>query len=628
MRAVRLRLTSFMLLGLCAALPGAQAAPKAEARDLYLGEAWFEARQGDWFEAISRLDTELGQYRRLDEPGLDPLHLQAGHAEFSVGDFELSYRMHQRAGRAIRAVLEGSVAAGIRNEAAYRLARIHFEKGEAVAALDALQRIEGRLPEHLRDEEQLLRAQVYIATGRLPEAVEILEELKGAPGFEGFAGYNLGVTLIQQGREAQGLEQLDRTGALKSDDEATLAIRDKANLVLGYRLLQGNKAGDAKQYLDRVRLSGPFSDKALLGSGWSDVAQGRFDRALVPWSLLVRRNATDKAVQESLLGVPYAYARLDMHGRAALLYGAALESFDSELLRLDASVASIGSGAFLKALTREEIKQDRNWVIKLRELPQAPETWYLAELMASNDFQSSLQNYLDLEDLRRRLVVWERDLDAFEDLTALRRRYYEPLLPAMDARFRALDAQLRLRLGQRESLDKRLHQLLVAPRPELLMTAEERVLGTRLGKLAARCKGRAGAECERVRRLQGVLRWDIHTNYDQRLTDAWQHLRALDADVAQMQKRHDSFVRARQAATQGYAGYDGRIRQNRERLKAAQERVALLMTQQGHLLERMAVQELEQRRRRLEEYQVQARFAMAESYDRAIKAQQGGEGRK
>ena len=40
------------------------------------------------------------------------------------------------------------------------------------------------------------------------------------------------------------------------------------------------------------------------------------------------------------------------------------------------------------------------------------------------------------------------------------------------------------------------------------------------------------------------------------------------------------------------------------------------------MLEMMAVNELEQRRNRLDEYQIQARFAMAESYDRAVKTQQ------
>ena len=105
-------------------------------------------------------------------------------------------------------------------------------------------------------------------------------------------------------------------------------------------------------------------------------------------------------MQESLLGVPYAYAQLGLHGKAALLYGNALEVFGQELNKLDASIDSIHKGNFLKALVREELKQDPNWVIRLRELPETPETFYLKDLMASNDFQASLQNYFDLDDLR------------------------------------------------------------------------------------------------------------------------------------------------------------------------------------------------------------------------------------
>jgi hypothetical protein len=45
------------------------------------------------------------------------------------------------------------------------------------------------------------------------------------------------------------------------------------------------------------------------------------------------------------------------------------------------------------------------------------------------------------------------------------------------------------------------------------------------------------------------------------------------------------------------------------------------MAKQGRLLETMAINELDLRRKRLEEYQIKARFALAESYDRATKAQ-------
>ena len=50
------------------------------------------------------------------------------------------------------------------------------------------------------------------------------------------------------------------------------------------------------------------------------------------------------------------------------------------------------------------------------------------------------------------------------------------------------------------------------------------------------------------------------------------------------------------------------------------------MARQGHMLEVMAVNELTRRRERLEEFQVKARFALADSYDRASRAQDRPEG--
>jgi hypothetical protein len=79
-------------------------------------------------------------------------------------------------------------------------------------------------------------------------------------------------------------------------------------------------------------------------------------------------------------------------------------------------------------------------------------------------------------------------------------------------------------------------------------------------------------------------------------------------------------VRTRQAATQSYEGYDGVIRRQRFRIREALEKVQVLMARQGHMLETMAVNELTKRRERLAEYQIKARFAMAESYDRAARA--------
>ena len=134
-------------------------------RDLYFGEALYYADQGQFFDALQRLDAELAQHRRLDEPALDSLQYHIKQANFSVGDFELDYRMHSRAGRAIKAVLEADVDEEVRNEAAFRLARIHFQKDQAQDALEALERIHGKVPEGIKGDLEFLRANVLLALG-------------------------------------------------------------------------------------------------------------------------------------------------------------------------------------------------------------------------------------------------------------------------------------------------------------------------------------------------------------------------------------------------------------------------------------------------------------------------------
>src|SRR5437879_4424742 len=237
------RLIGFGLALVLAALPVAG----ADLRDLFFGEALYRAFQGQFFDAIQRLDTEIAQYRSLDQPELDTLHYHINDAEFSVGDFELNYRMHQRAGRAIKAVLEGAVDEVVRNEAAFRLARIHFQKGQLDEAQNALGRIHGAVPAEIRDDVEVLRANIDMATGWPGDAVKVLQQVHSNESLSGFVAYNLGIALFQDGRTKEAIEQLDKAGRLPAADGAGLAIRDKSNLVLGSMLFESGDFERAKQ---------------------------------------------------------------------------------------------------------------------------------------------------------------------------------------------------------------------------------------------------------------------------------------------------------------------------------------------------------------------------------------------
>src|SRR5258707_1975564 len=629
MRVIRRLIALGLALGLTVQATGGdlKVPPTAngELKDLYFGEALYHAYQGQYFEAIQRLDTELAMYRGLDQPDLDTLHYHFNNAEFSVGDFELNYRMHHRAGRAIKAVLEGAVDEAVRNEAAFRLARIHLQKGQLDDALHALERIQGTVPAQIRDEVEFLRANIYMATGRPSEAVKVLAQLRSNESLAGLVSYNLGIALLQDSRPQEPIEQLCKAGQLAAGDPASLAIRDKSNLVLGAILFESGSFEPAKQSLDRVRIDGLFSNQALLRAGWAEASTQKYDRALVPWNILVEREPTDAAVQEVMLAVPHAYATLNLHGRAAIMYGRALELFSNQIERMDASIRSIREGLFLNAVIREESREDETWIIRLRSLPDAPETYYLMELMASHDFQTALQNYLDLEDLRSRLIAWKTSLDAFDDIVRLRGQNYQPLLPEVDAQFQELDSQMRLRLDHRKHLAERLQAILTSPRPDYLATAEEQIAGERIARIEKQLGNSNDPESlalrQRADHVHGTLTWRQETEYNERLTAAYVHLSELNAPVNTLTREYDAFVRTRQAATHSYVGYDIQIARLRERVADASQRVDVLIARQGNMIETVAINQLEARRERLAAQQTEARFGVADSYDRAARAQ-------
>ena len=71
----------------------------------------------------------------------------------------------------------------------------------------------------------------------------------------------------------------------------------------------------------------------------------------MPWGILAQRERTDAAVQEAELALPFAYGKLDVHGRAAVSYASALDSFGAEIEKLDAEdIEKFGPEKVLKGL--------------------------------------------------------------------------------------------------------------------------------------------------------------------------------------------------------------------------------------------------------------------------------------
>jgi tetratricopeptide (TPR) repeat protein len=222
----------------------------------------------------------------------------------------------------------------------------------------------------------------------------------------------------------------------------------------------GIAARRAKPSLQRVRLEGPFSNKALLGVGWSDAEASNYEGALAPWLELRDRSLLDSAVQESLLAVPYAFAQLGADAQAAEHYNDAIAAFNGEIARLTSSIEAIEKGELITELLGQHADSTNDatgWYWRLEKVPDTVESRYLYELMASNRFQEGLKNYRDLLYLNRNLDHWVESLGAFDDILDTRERAYQQRLPAIDGSLSSVD--LDAMLAHRVELESRLQAI-------------------------------------------------------------------------------------------------------------------------------------------------------------------------
>jgi hypothetical protein len=619
-RAIGAARRSVAAAALAAAAAMGTPAPAAEwplpavVEDAHYGEVLFYFYQEQYFPAIVRLLAAQERSR---------LEHHADEAELLLGGLYLSYGQHLEAADIFKRLLVGDVAPGVRDRTWFFLAKIRYQRAYPEAAERALANIEGELPAPLEAERQMLAAQLLIDSGRFDDAIARLQGWEGAPGWTSYARFNLGVALARSGRLADSTTVLDEAGKLTAGGEELDALKDKANLALGYTLLQGGQPLQAKVPLQRVRLSGPFSNKALLGAGWADAELGAWDRALVPWLELADRNLLDPAVQESLLAVPYAMAHLEASSQAADRYLRAINAFFDEAARIDRTIERIETGKLLEDFLAEDPRHASGWYWKMGELPDDVESRYLYHLLATHEFQEGLKNYRDLRFLANNLTDWQQRIGVFRNMLETRQYAYDQRLPRIEAALE--EADLDRLVDHKLALDARLNGIEASGDSLALATGDEfRLWGEialleRSPALSADIPEAAAAR-DKVRLLKGVLQWQLDEAFKARLWAARRDLRLAGEALVETHRARRSVDQAMREQPEVFAAFDRRVAMLAPRIEAILARVDAAERRQRAFLQAIAVEELEAQKQRLETYTVQARFALAAIYDRASAA--------
>jgi len=592
------------------------------------GDALFHVYQGHNFEALTRLMASQ-QFGRLGPHG--------DEAEATRGGLLLAYGLHQPAEAIFTALAERGSTPALRDRAWFALAQIRWQRGLPGPADAALARVQAALPDGQEEERTLLAAQLRLALGDPAGAAARLQSLTGSARPDDatpYARYNLGVALLQGPPGADpdtGRRWLDDLGQQKVETvnpEERRALRDKANLALGFAALQDGRADDARRVLARVRLQGPYANQALLGFGWAAAALKQPQDALVPWQELLARDASDPAVLEARLAVPWALAELKADADAVHGYQQAVSAYEAETRALDRSIAALNTGALVDTLLARNPGADLGWLWRVQDLPETlPHPAHLAPLLATHAFQEAMKDQRDLRFLQANLMRWVKDLETFDTMLTTRRERYAAHLPTAQAQTHR-SAQARLRAEQQalsaaltDASDAALrgdgHAL-----ADTTQQAQQERLARMTATLAALPDDETKArQSERLRRVAGALEWQLTRQAPERLWAARKTLTAIEAQLAAVAARDNALTLAQTDEPARFDSFGARITKLRTRVTGLLPQVAALQQAQQQAVQAMAVAALQAQQARLADYATQARFALAQLQDRATLAQ-------
>ena len=643
-----------------------------QVRDLHYGEVLFHNFKNDYFHAMIAL--LVAQERgRLENHGED--------ARLLLGGLKLSYGMHLEAEQIFRELLAESESQVIRNRAWFFLGKLLYRKDYYQQADIALANVESPTNTALGAELRSLRANIAMRKSRPEEALEFLQDWRDMPRvWRPFGQYNQGIAHLQNGDTEAGIDALGEIANLPPVDDGVYTLRDKANLAIGYHLLGEEKYDEAKAQLNTVRLSGPYSNQALLGSGWVSTEAGDFQSALAPWTELSGRDSTDPSVQEALIAMPYAYGELGAFDQAALGYERAIRIYENERETLEQAIASVAGGEFVSQLLANAERRQRGFQLSSLSADD-PALRYFPDLIASHGFQEAFKTLREVRELNANLTQWVGSVNAFDDMLITRVERYQRQLPITDDYVEQLDlvtAREKYRLWQSQisnaidegdllffavtddqrrwaklkSIENRLNDL--SGRPNQLYDIERsygftgflgdrefdiyqsgdplseperryrQTIGNKRRRLGSVLREQGVEDIQRKSDvLRGYLQWQLQYKYFARKREVQKSHAELGREIARSEVRLASLRKTQQEVPSTFAGLDNRIAESKRRVNVLQSDVQRIQARIYRYVESLTVARLRRLQERVENYTLQAKYSLAQVYDRAASAESG-----
>ncbi len=604
--------------------------------------------QQNFYQALTHievLESKCAQaFKTVTNPGVDPLLLKGG--------ISLAYGLEEQAAEIFDNVLSQAADDKTQTQAWLLLGKAMFQKREDESAAKALSNITlDAANEHLdpldKDEWIYMQSQLYAAQNadtkadpnaspnQATDSSYWLEELSGNSIYRQYVIYNKGLAQLQNGQIDSAIATLNTVGdentgffpdffsgwfgPLRTEhDEELKALKDRANLTLGYAHLKNQQTLESLNAFKRVRLDSLDTNSAMLGYGWAAAQREEYQIAVSVWKQLQDMPYSNEFVMESFLASAYAYEQAFAPTQAIENLNKGLARYAREVRFLTQSLNQVDDNFFL------ELGKTDNWSEAIPE--------HLEEIMLSNDFRSQLGWLSETIQINQDFQQWQDRLDVFDAM--LDERQQENRLRTEKLKNDNTLNKLSELVARRDRIQQQInqakddHQILASEEEIAWLTRLDRAVNRHEAIVQKRAElsqqALSESYAERLKRINGILIWKAAESHAGRQWQATKALAELDKIVLKTSAQQ-SLLQSALNRPPEYQEQRNRIANLREQL---QTKVALNKQSQRALLgslQSLFSRKLNAQLAQLQSYQIQAQLAIVRLNDKAYRKAQAEE---
>ncbi|AGH42756.1 tetratricopeptide repeat protein [Paraglaciecola psychrophila] len=583
--------------------------------------------------------------------------------ELLKGGISLAYGLDNQAANIFLRLLKNNIKPDVTAYSWLLLGKTYYQKRQFSDAAHAFQQIKPHTADELfepstRDNWLYMQSQLHgfllkqgTNTTNTTD-IQWLQQLSENSIYRDYVQYNQALALLQKGNNQQAISVLstlinndnsfvsrwmDWADPLFSDNDAPNvdaerdAIRDRANLTLGYTLLQNAEPFEAFRVFENIRTDGLDAEAALLGYGWAAAKKDELQTALAIWQRLILMPQNSEYTLEAYLASAYAYENAFAPRQSLQVLQLGLDRFKQALVNLNQAEKEVKQRQFILDLLPNKDKQlsvDADVSLSLNTKGRPFNTAQLFDSVSvSNEFRAGLLALEQNRDLQQQLLNWQQRLQQYhlmlDERQVERRKRAKHILqnrileqlPALQAQ-RDVIAQV-IATAQNQQNGQVLMSLQSQQWLDRVKRSEKRLVTITQLKKQLDQPLLADSYEMRVERVAGRLIWQASEAYSANHWQAQKALQQLDAEISKAQQRQQQLLK-QLAAKPDFA-------EQRDRVSSLAQRISTEIVKsnglQNALVSQLSdtfTQFIQAHKLKVSHYILQAQLAMVRLNDQAL----------